>query len=60
MFHMTIITIERKKYVLVPEREYKSLKKKASQKTTVQKILSLKEGKSLAYKMIEKWARAEK
>ncbi len=54
---MNTLTIERKKYVVVPQEEYESLLKKAASKTTPVRKLSLKEGKKLAYKLIDKWAK---
>jgi len=54
---MTTLTIERKKYVVVPQDEYESLLAKAASKTTPVRKLSLKEGKKLAYKLIDKWAK---
>ncbi len=53
---MNVITIDRKKYVLIPEHEYRNLRKKAAQKTDTHKLLSLKEGKAMAYRLIDKWA----
>ena len=57
---MTVVTIDRKKYVIVPEKQFKQLQKKAAGKTAPQKLYSLSEGKAIAYKMIEKWAAKEK
>lgn len=56
---MTQITIDKKKYVLVPEKEYKSLQKKAALKTKPEKLLSLEEARTFSKKLIRKWA-AEK
>ena len=57
---MTVVTIDKKKYVIVPEKQFKQLQKKAAGKNTSQKLYSLAEGKAIAYKMIEKWAAKEK
>ena len=57
---MTVVTIDKKKYVIIPEKEFKQLQKKASGKLPSQKLYSLKDGKDLAYKMIEKWSAKEK
>lgn len=56
---MTEIVIDKKKYVLVPAKEYEALQKKAASKTTVEKALSLEEARSYSKKLIRKWA-AEK
>ena len=53
---MNTLTIDRKKYVVLPQREYEILLAKAASKTVPVKKLSLKEGKKLAYKLIDKWA----
>ncbi len=54
---MNTLTIERKKYVVLPQDEYEMLLEKAASKTTPVKKLSLKAGKKLAYKLIDKWAK---
>jgi PHD/YefM family antitoxin component YafN of YafNO toxin-antitoxin module len=54
---MTAIVIDKKKYVLVPEKEYRALQLKAALKAKPAKVLSLAEGKKLAYKLIDKWAK---
>lgn len=56
---MTEIIIDKKKYVLVPEKDYKSLQKKAALKTRPEKLLSVEEARALSKKLIRKWA-AEK
>lgn len=56
---MTQITIDKKKYVLVPEKEYKSLQRRAALKTKPEKLLSIEEARALSKKLIRKWA-AEK
>ena len=50
------ITIDNKQYVVVPKKEYETLLIKAAAKTTPSKKLSLEQGKSLAYKLIDGWA----
>lgn len=55
--NMTQIIIDKKKYILVAEKEYNALKEKAALKTRPQKKLSLAAGKKHAYKLIEKWAK---
>ncbi len=54
---MNTVTIERKKYVVVPQKEYENLLVKAASKITPVKKLSLTQGKKLAYKLIDKWAK---
>ena len=54
---MNTLTIERKKYVVLPQNEYETLLVKAASKTTPARKLSLSEGKKLAYKLIDKWAK---
>jgi hypothetical protein len=56
---MTEIVIDKKKYVLVPEKEYHALQKKAALKTKPEKLLSLEQGRAYSKKLIRKWA-AEK
>jgi hypothetical protein len=53
---MTRIVIDKKKYVLVPEREYNALQKKAALKTKPEKLLSLDEARAYSKKLIRKWA----
>jgi hypothetical protein len=53
---MTRIVIDKKKYVLVPEREYNALQKKAALKTKPEKLLSMEEARSHSKKLIRKWA----
>jgi len=54
---MNTVTIDKKKYVVLPQKEYETLLSKAASKTTPVRKLSLKEGKKLAYKLIDKWAK---
>jgi len=54
---MTLITIEKKEYVLLPKKEYEQLLTKAASKTKPIRKRSLAEGKKLAYKLIDKWAK---
>jgi ribonuclease HIII len=56
---MTAIVIDKKKYVLVPEKEYQALQLKAALKTKPVKKLSLAQGKKHAYKLIDKWAKGK-
>lgn len=54
---MNTLTIENKKYVVIPQKEYEDLRTKAASKHVSAKKLSLTEGKKLAYKLIDKWAK---
>ena len=54
---MNTVTIENKKYVVLSQKEYNDLRTKVVSKTVPAKKLSLKEGKKLAYKLIDKWAK---
>jgi hypothetical protein len=56
---MNTLTIDNKKYVVVPQKEYENLRTKAVSKSVSAKKLSLTEGKKLAYKMIDKWAKGK-
>ena len=53
---MTAIVIDKKKYVLVPEKEYHALQKKAALKTKPQKLLTIEQAKAHSKKLIRKWA----
>lgn len=54
---MTEITIDKKKYILIPKKNYQALQKKAALKSKPEKILSLDEARIHSKKMIRKWAR---
>ena len=56
---MNTLTIEKKEYVVVPKREYENLLTKAVGKAIPAKKLSLADGKKLAYKLIDKWAKGK-
>jgi hypothetical protein len=56
---MTKITIENKKYVLLPEKEYLALQKKATRVSKPARLLSVAEARAYSKKLIQKWA-AEK
>jgi hypothetical protein len=51
---MNTLVINKKKYVVVEQREYDKLVKKAAAKKTAARRLSLAEGKKPAYKLIDK------
>lgn len=56
---MTQIVIDKKKYVLVPQKEYEALQKKAALKVKPSKVLSVEDARAYSKKLISKWA-AEK
>ncbi|WP_165953133.1 hypothetical protein [Pedobacter changchengzhani] len=53
---MTQLTIENKKYVLIPEESYQELKKTAALKCHPEKTFSIAEAKAYSKKLIRKWA----
>ena len=54
---MNTIIIEKKEYVVLPKKEYEQLLTKAASKSVPVKKRSLAEGKKLANKLIDKWAK---
>lgn len=56
---MNTLTIDNKKYVVLPKKEYEDLRTKAVSKSASARKLSLSEGKKLAYKLIDKWAKGK-
>jgi hypothetical protein len=54
---MNTLTIDKKKYVIIEQKKFEKLQLLAAQKTQATKKLSLREGKKLAYKLIDKWAK---
>jgi hypothetical protein len=59
IFTMTEILIDKKKYVLILQKEYEVLQKKAVLKTRPEKTFSVEEARAHSKKLIRKWA-AEK
>lgn len=53
---MTHLTIENKKYVLIPEENYQALQKVAALKNHPEKTFSINEARAHSKKLIEKWA----
>jgi hypothetical protein len=53
---MTQLMIDNKKYVLIPEKEYSILQKKAALKVKPEKLLSLEEARNYSKKLVRKWA----
>jgi hypothetical protein len=54
---MGTLTIDKKKFVVMEQKEYDKLQLIAAQKTKPAKKLSLTAGKKHAYKLIDKWAK---
>ncbi len=55
---MTEIVIDKKRYVLLPEKQYHALQKKAALKTRPEKVISVEEARMQSKKLIRKWASA--
>ena len=55
-FVMTEIVIDKKKYVLLPEKNYQSLQKQAALKTKPGKTFTVEEARAYSKKIIRKWA----
>ena len=56
---MPEVTIDKKKYVLIPEKEYHALRIRAALKVRPVKKLSLAAGKKHADKFIDRWAKGK-
>jgi hypothetical protein len=53
---MNKLVIDNKSYVVVPEKSYRALQKKAALKTRSEKILTIEEARVYSKKLIKKWA----
>ena len=53
---MTEIIIDKKKYILIPEKNYQALQKRAALKIKPAKIFTVEEARSYSKKLIKKWA----
>lgn len=53
---MTEILIDKKKYILIPEKHYQALQKKAALKTRPEKTFTVDEARAYSKKLISKWA----
>lgn len=53
---MTEIVIDKKKYVLVPEKDYQALQKKAALKSKPEKTFTIEEARAYSKKLIRKWS----
>lgn len=56
---MTQVLIDKKKYVIIPIKDYEILQKKAALKSKPEKLFSLEEARAYSKKKINEWA-AEK
>ncbi len=56
---MTAIVIDKKKYVLIPEKEYQELQKTAALKSKSERTFTIEEARAYSKTLIRKWA-AEK
>ena len=53
---MNTLVIDNKSYVVIPEKSYKALQKKAALKTRPEKTFSVEEARAHSKKLIKKWA----
>jgi hypothetical protein len=53
---MTHLTIDNKKYVLIPEENYQELQKIAALKRDPEKTFSIEDALAYSKKLIRKWA----
>ena len=53
---MNAIVIDNKSYIVLPEKNYQALQKKAALKTRPEKVLSIEEARAHSKKLIRKWA----
>ncbi|MDQ6609140.1 MAG: hypothetical protein M3Y85_04905 [Bacteroidota bacterium] len=54
---METLTIDKKKFVVIEQREFEKIQLLAAQKMVPAKKLSLNAGRKLAHKLIDKWAK---
>ena len=54
---MTQIVIDKKKYVLIPEKDYLAMQKKAALKSKPEKTFSVEEARAHSKKLIRQWAK---
>ncbi len=53
---MTSLVIDKKKYVLLPQKEYEALQKTAALKSKAEKTFSVEEARAYSKAKIRKWA----
>ena len=56
---MTQLIIDKKKYIVIPEKDYLALQKKAALKTTPEKVFSVDEARAYSKKLIGQWAKGK-
>ncbi len=56
---MNEIVIDRKKYVLLSKKEYKTLQRKAALSIKPEKLLTVAEARNYSNKLIRQWAGEE-
>ena len=54
---MNVLTINKKKLVVIEQKKFDSIQLLAAKKTLPVKKISLSEGRKIAYKLIDKWAK---
>ncbi len=53
---MTQILIDKKKYVLISQKDYEALQKKAALKSAPEKTLTIEQARAHSKKLIRQWA----
>jgi hypothetical protein len=53
---VTEIVIDKKKYVLVPQKEFEALQKKAALKNKAEKLMTIESARAYSKKLIKEWA----
>lgn len=56
---MNELVIDKKKYVLVPRKDYELLQRKAALKTKSEKTFSIAEARAYSKELIRKWAKGK-
>jgi hypothetical protein len=54
---MNTIQIDKKKYVVIPQKEYEALQKKAALKTKPDKTFTIEAAREYSRKRIQQWAK---
>ena len=52
---MTVMVIDKKKYVLIPEKDYQVLQKRAALKTKLEKTFTIEQARAHSKKIIRNW-----
>ena len=56
---MSILTIDKKDYVVIAKHDYDALLTMAATKTVPVRKMSLQQGKKMAYQLIDQWAKGK-